>query len=64
MTTSSPRRLGRVRRAAVYAAAARRRLEEAVCEARADGATLREIAAASGLNHETVRTLTRREPSA
>jgi DNA-binding NarL/FixJ family response regulator len=42
-------------RAAAKAALARMKLEKAILEAQAEGASLRDIAQAVGLSHETVR---------
>jgi hypothetical protein len=47
--------LVRVRRAAQKHAAAREYLDDAIREARADGASLRAVAEEAGLSHEWVR---------
>lgn len=46
-----------VREAAREAVSARQRLEAAIRAARATGISLRKVAEASGMNHETVRTI-------
>jgi hypothetical protein len=48
-------RLARVRRAAAKHAAARDELDDAIRQARADGASLRAVADEAGLSHEWVR---------
>ena len=50
-----------VREAAREAASARQRLEVAIRAARAAGISLRAIAEASGINHETVRTIAKND---
>lgn len=48
-----------VRRAAAKVAEARTLLDLRISDARAAGASFREIGEAAGMNHETVRTLVR-----
>ena len=50
-----------VQEAAREAASARRQLEAAIRAARAAGISLRAIAEASGINHETVRTIAKND---
>ena len=51
----------RVQEAAREAAAARQRLEAAIRAARSAGISLRAIAEASGMNHETVRMIAKND---
>jgi len=53
--SSSPTDLTPVREAAGHAAGGRRQLETEIRKARGKGASLRAIAQAAGLAHETVR---------
>ena len=54
--------LARVEQAARHAAAARVDLEDELRNARANGATLRELAKAAGLSVENVRRITTKKP--
>lgn len=59
-----PADLASVEAAAKAAREAREQLEQAIADAAAAGASLRQLAVAAGLNHETVRTILRRRAAA
>ena len=61
MSAPTTEPLIRVQEAAREAASARQRLEAAIRTARSAGISLRVIAAASGMNHETVRTIAKND---
>lgn len=56
--------IGKVQRAAKVAVRATQRLQEAIVEAREMEHTLRDIAAAANMSHETVRGILKKNDSA